>query len=163
MPGFDSAAIEAIRTGATANPAFAAPMGIDSMHVDIEFSTDSIAGARRLVSASFPRMPVLDAMPLASNRPPVFPEAAKADSIESGEVVLRFVVDRDGTPDFDTIELVRSTVPSLTRAALLTLADHRFRPATIRGCAIAQQIDYALNFSLPVPATPSTPSTPPIP
>jgi TonB family protein len=154
MSGFDSAAVEAIRTAASANPAFASPVGVDSMHVDIEFSTDSSTGARRLVSGSFPRMPVIDATPLANNKPPVFPDAAKADSIETGDVVLRFVVERDGTPDFDTIELVRSTAPSLTRAALLTLADHRFRPATIHGCTIAQQIDYAFNFSAPLPWMP---------
>jgi hypothetical protein len=157
MPGFDSAAVDAIRTGGAANSAFASPIGIDSMHVDVEFSSDSSAGAHRLVSASFPRMPVVDAVPLSTNRPPVFPDAAKADSIASGEVVLRFVVQRDGLPDFDTIELVRSPAPSLTRAALLTLADHRFRPATIHGCAIAQQIDYAFNFSAPPGATSPTP------
>jgi TonB family protein len=148
--GFDSAAVDAIRTGAIANPAFVAPWGEDTMRVDISFSTDSSTGARRLVSASFPRMPVVDAAPLPGNKPAEFPEAAKADSVAGGEVVLRFVVGRDGTPDFDTIELVRASGhPAFTRAALRALAAHRFRPATIHGCAVAQQIDYAFNFSLP--------------
>lgn len=148
--GFDSAADDAIRTGAIANPAFAAPWGDDSIRVDISFSTDSVSGARRLVSARFPRMPVVDAVPLPGNRAPEFPDEAKADSIDGGEVVLRFVVGRDGAPEFDTIELVRSAGhPAFTRAALRALAAHRFRPATIHGCAVAQQIDYAFNFSLP--------------
>jgi TonB family protein len=148
--GFDSAAVDAIRTGAIANPAFVAPWGEDTMRVDISFSTDSSTGARRLVSASFPRMPVVDATPLPGNKPAEFPEAARTDSVAGGEVVLRFVVGRDGTPEFDTIELVRASGhPAFTRAALRALATHRFRPATIHGCAIAQQIDYAFNFSLP--------------
>ena len=148
--GFDSAAVVAIRMGAVANPAFAAPWGDDSMHVDISFSTDSTFGAQRLVSATFPRMPVVDAVPLAGNKAPEFPDAARADSVDGGEVVLRFVVDRDGTPDFDTIQLVRAGGhPAFTRAALRALAAHRFRPATIHGCAVAQQVDYAFTFSLP--------------
>jgi TonB family protein len=151
VPGFDSSATDAIRVAATGNPAFATPVGVDTMHVDISFSTDSSAGARRLVSAAFPRMPVVDVAPMADNPAPEFPDAAKADSLDFGEVVLRFVVARDGTPEFDTLELIRSSDPSFTRAALRALAKHRFRPATIRGCTVAQQIDYAFNFSLPGP------------
>jgi TonB family protein len=148
--GFDSAAVEAIRAGAIANPAFSALWGEDSMRVDISFSIDSTPGARRLVSATFPRMPVVDAAPLPANKAAEFPDAAKADGVDGGEVVLRFVVDRDGTPEFDTIELVRASGhPAFTRAALSALAGHRFRPAKIHGCAVAQQIDYALNFLLP--------------
>jgi TonB family protein len=94
-------------------------------------------------------MPVIDAMPRRDNPPAAFPEDEKADSVTSGEVVLRFVVDRTGTPDLATIELVRATSLSFARAAVMALPSQRFEPATIRGCAVAQAVDYSFGFVLP--------------
>ncbi|HXT18876.1 MAG TPA: energy transducer TonB [Gemmatimonadaceae bacterium] len=153
MTGFDSAAVDAIRTGAVANPAFAPLSGDYTTSFNVVWSTDSTAGAMRLASAQFPRMPVVDASALENDPPPPFPPAARANDLDEGEVVLRFVIDLDGLPNFDTIELVRSTDASFTRAALVALSKHRFRPATIRGCAVAQQVEYAMTFSLPEPPT----------
>jgi outer membrane biosynthesis protein TonB len=119
------------------------------MRVDVRLSTDSTADARRMIVATFPRMPVIDAMPRRDNPPAAFPEDERADSVTSGEVVLRFVVDRTGTPDLATIELVRATSLSFARAAVMALPSQRFEPATIRGCAVAQAVDYSFGFVLP--------------
>jgi TonB family protein len=88
-------------------------------------------------------------VPQRDNPPPVFPEDEKADSVTTGEVVLRFVVDRSGLPDMATIELVRATSLSFARAAIVALPSQRFQPATIHGCAVAQAIDYSFSFVLP--------------
>jgi len=146
VPGFDSAAVDAIHSASLGDVAFVTPVGLDIMRVDVQFTTDSTLGSRRLVGAYFPRMPVVDAAPLSDNVAPSYPDSLRADSL-SGEVVVRFVVDRDGTPDLGTLELIRSTDVAFTREALAALARHRFRPASIRGCAVAQQIDYAMTFS----------------
>jgi outer membrane biosynthesis protein TonB len=112
----------------------------------VRFSTDSTIDGHRIIAATFPRMPVVDAVPKRDNPPPAFPEDEKADSVTSGEVVLRFVVDRSGTPDLATIELVRATSLSFAKAAVIALPSQRFEPATIRGCAVAQVIDYSFSF-----------------
>src|SRR5450755_4858553 len=90
MPGFDTAAVSAIRAAALVDDVMSVPAGDDSMAVDISFSTDSVLGARRLATAWFPRMAVVDATPLASNPPIAFPEEAKQEGIENGDIVLRF-------------------------------------------------------------------------
>ena len=149
IPGFDSAAVAAILDMGTFNDILVPPEDDDSMRVDVRLSTDSTADARRMIAAIFPRMPVIDAMPRRDNPPAAFPEDEKADSVTTGEVVLRFVVDRTGTPDLATIELVRATSLSFARAAAIALPSQRFEPATIRGCAVAQAVDYSFSFVLP--------------
>jgi hypothetical protein len=151
LPGFDSSAAEAIREASIIPDVFVPPDADDSMTVEVRFSSDSSDGAQRLTSAWFPRMPVIGAVSNRSNPSPVFPEEAKVDSVTSGQVVLRFVVDRGGLPVLETIEIVRATSVLFVRAAITTFPLLRFAPATIRGCAVAQLIDYSFTFLLPEP------------
>jgi outer membrane biosynthesis protein TonB len=148
MPGFDSAAIEAIQTAA-ATRALLPPAGEDSMRAEVRFSTDSSSGARRITSASFPRMPVVNAVPMRDNPQPVFPNEEKGDSTVTGEVVLRFVVDLDGRPAMETVELVRGSSLAFLKAALAVLPQQRFSPATIRGCSVSQRVEYPFTFAAP--------------
>jgi hypothetical protein len=148
IPGFDSAAIAAIVDMGRFHDLLVPPENDDSMRVDVRISTDSSADARRMIVATFPRMPVIDAVPKRDNPPPAFPEDERADSVTAGEAVLRFVVDRSGMPDMTTIELVRATSLSFARAAIIALPSQRFEPATIRGCAVGQAIDYSFSFVL---------------
>jgi hypothetical protein len=149
IPGFDSAAIAAIVDMGRFGDVLVPPEDDDSMRVDVRMSTDSTADAHRMIAATFPRMPVIDAVPGRDNPPAAFPEDERADSVTTGEVVLRFVVDRTGAADLATIELVRATSLSFARAAVLALPSQRFTPATIRGCAVGQAIDYSFSFVLP--------------
>ena len=150
-PGFDSAAVRAIEDLAALHSLFLPPRGGDSMRVDVRFSTDSLPGALRIVSVHFPRMPVLDASPLRAEQPPEFPDEARADSLTSGEVVLRVVIDPSGAPMLDAVEAVRATSVDFLRAALKSLIAQQFRPATIGGCAVPQVVDYPVSFVLPEP------------
>ena len=147
MPGFDSAAVSAVEKAATMKQLFKADG--DSMRLELRFSTDSTPGARRLFRASFPRLPVVDARPLASNPAPAFPDSDRAAGATSGEIVARFVVNRTGDPIPETIELVRGNSIGFARAALTVFEQQRFTPASIRGCAVAQRIDYPFVFVLP--------------
>ena len=149
ITGFDSAAIAAIVDMGQFRDVLVPPEDDDSMRVDVRMSTDSTADAHRMIAATFPRMPVIDAAPKRDNPPAAFPEDERADSVPTGEVVLRFVVDRTGAADLATIELVRATSLSFARAAVLALPSQRFTPATIRGCAVGQAIDYSFSFVLP--------------
>ena len=150
VPGFDSAAMDAIHSATTlADVRSMTENDADSMRVEVRFSTDSVGEAYRIAAASFPRMPVSDAVPRRDNPPPEFPASARADSITTGEVVLRFVVDQSGQVTPGTIEVSRATNLEFLRSALASLPAQRFAPAMIRGCPIAQLVDYSFSFVLP--------------
>jgi hypothetical protein len=148
MVGFDSAAIAAVREAGQVKELFKAPSR--SMTLDLRLSTDSTLGARRLTSAFFPRVPVVDAQPLPDNPAPTFPDSDRAAGVTSGEVVTRFVVDRLGMPMTETIEFIRGSSLGFARQALTVFPKLRFKPATVHGCAVAQRIDYPFAFLLPV-------------
>ena len=106
-------------------------------------------GAMRMASAVFPVMPVIDAVPITGNLRAPFPESEKADSSRSGEVVVRFVVDRAGTPMPETVEVIRGTSVEFLRSALRALPEQHFKPAQIKGCAVAQVVEYPFSFVPP--------------
>ena len=150
VPGFDSAATDAIAAAAALKDVRSMADGDpDSMRVEVRFSTDSTGDAFRLAVAEFPRMPVVDAVPRRDNPAPEFPPSARADSIRSGEVVLRFVVDAFGEVAPGTVEVARASGVDFLKSALMSLGTQRFTPATIRGCAVAQVVDYSFSFVLP--------------
>ncbi len=144
MRGLDSALIRAIREAARIGTAFR-PVSGDRWGLQIRISEDSADGGRRLAQGTFPRMRVRDATPLSKERP-AFPVDARADSLDHGEVVLRFVVDRDGAAALETVELVRAAPVPFERAALVALTAQKFNPATIRGCPVAQLIEFPFIF-----------------
>lgn len=146
MPGFDEAALEAIRFARGA--AFAPPSDVDTMVVDIRFSSEASDGARAFVEANFPRMPVVDAMPALENPAPGFPDDERDNGATTGEVVFQLVIDRAGLPAMETVEVVRASSLSFVRAALSALAQQRFTPARVDGCPVAQQIEYPMTFVL---------------
>lgn len=150
MQGFDSAAVEAIVAATNVRELFSPAESEDSLHLDVTFSTDSLPGARRLASASFPRMPVVDASPMLNNPPPTIPPGLEADSaVALPPVILRFVVTREGAPAAGTVEVLRASSVELLRAAVEALVQQRFSPASIKGCPVAQQVDYPFVFVRP--------------
>jgi amino acid transporter len=146
IPGFDAAALEAVAAAAVLKDVVMPAAGEDSMLVEIRFSTDSTRNARRMISAVFPLMPVIDAVPTPGNLRAAFPDAEKADSSQLGEVVVRFVVDREGVPIPETVEVMRGTSMAFLRSALTVLPEQRFTPARIKGCAISQVVVYPFSF-----------------
>ena len=148
IPDFDDAALNAVASVTVFRDMVRPPGDEDSMLVDVRFSSDSSANAVRMVSAVFPVMPVIDAVPITGNLRAPFPESEKADS-SRGEVVVRFVVDRGGTPMPETVEVVRGTSLEFLRSALGALPEQHFKPARINGCAVAQVVEYPFSFVPP--------------
>lgn len=147
--GFDSSATTAIESLAMA-PGFIPALDTDdSVHIDVRIATDSVFGSRRLFSATFPRMPVVDVVPRLGNPAPAFPEAEQQDSVAAGETLLRFVVDHHGLPMLSTVEDLRTSSINFLKAALAVLPAQRFIPATVHGCPVAQQVDYLFTFAIP--------------
>jgi hypothetical protein len=142
--GLDSAVVRAIRSAAGVGTAFRAASG-DRWRLQVRLTSDSLDGARRLAQGTFPRMRVRDATPVSTQRT-TFPDGALANGLDHGEAVLRFVVDRDGRAALETVELVRASALPFVRAALTALADERFNAATIRGCPVAQLVEFPFIF-----------------
>jgi len=155
MPGFDSAAMAAIKSAGEAKGVWAPRDGTGSATIDFRFASDSVGGpgwtARRLVTTRFPRMPVTDAVPQPGTAKADLPQVERREGAPA-ETVLRFVVDRTGEPIMETLEIVRGTSIDFVRAALNALAKQRFVPAEIRGCRVAQLVE--IPFTLP-PLSPS--------
>lgn len=157
MPGFDSAAMLAIKASAESKGLFAPRDGTLSATIDFRFASDTILDpgwtARRLVTATFPRMPVTDAVvePGNGNGGGDLPQTERREGLPA-ETVLRFVIDRTGQPMMETLEIVRGTSIDFVRGALTALAKQRFVPAQIRGCNVAQLVEFP--FTLP-PLSPS--------
>jgi len=154
IPGFDFAAEQAILAASIIKGAVEIPDQRDSMRVEVRFSMDSMTNSRRMSVASFPRMRVVDAVPNSDNPSPLFPVVEKLDSASKGEVVLRFVVAPDGLPSMETIEVVRATAMTFLRSVLTILPAQLFSPATINGCAVAQEVYYPFSFLMPDPVPP---------
>ena len=155
MPGFDSAAMAAIKTAGDIKGLFAPRDGTTSATIDFRFATDSIGGpgwtVRRLVTTRFPRMPINDAAVQPGASTAELPQTERREGLPA-ETVLRFVVDRTGEPIMETLEIVRGTSIDFVRAALAALSKQRFVPARIRGCPVAQLVEFP--FTLP-PLSPS--------
>lgn len=65
-----------------------------------------------------------------------------------GEVLVRFVVDSSGHARPGSVQVLRSTHPSFTRAVLETLRTVTFDPARVGGIAVPQVVEQPFTFSL---------------
>jgi hypothetical protein len=147
VEGFDSAAVQAIRGSSSVHGLFATSTG-SPLVVDLGFTSDSLPGSQRLFTATFPRITVKDAAPRDDSPSAVYPPEAMGDSTQEN-VVLRFVIAADGTVMPGTAEVVRTAPSPFVQAAFASLDRQHFVPATVNGCAVAQQVDYPFAFLPP--------------
>jgi TonB family protein len=97
------------------------------------------------------------ATPLPENQPPRYPDALREAKVE-GEVVVRFVVDANGSVDMSTVKVLRSTDPQFTAAMRESLATWRFTPAEANGRRVKQQLEIPFQFTRgPPPPPPAAP------
>jgi TonB family protein len=147
VDGFDSAAVAAVRDAATVPGVFAVGSG-NPLAFDLSITSDSQPGALRLFAATFPQLPVKDAAVRTDTPAPKYPEEELGRGGQMS-VMLRFVIARDGVAEPGTVEVVRSAPDSFLNAALQALAEQQFIPATVKGCPVAQQVDYPFAFLPP--------------
>ncbi|HYD52676.1 MAG TPA: energy transducer TonB [Gemmatimonadaceae bacterium] len=87
------------------------------------------------------------AAPPTRPRPPVYPPELREAGVE-GEAVLEFVIGADGTVRDGSVTVVRATAHQFATAAAVALNAMRYRPASIRGCAIPTLVRQPFQFSL---------------
>lgn len=144
VPGLDRAMLAAIDSAGRSPSVAQFGAAEDSVIVQIRISTDSGPGAGRVSTINFPRLRVVDAVPMRDNPRPVVSASLLQDGPET--VLLRFVVGADGIPDMATVELARGRSGGLVRAALEALSTQLFTPATVAGCPVSQVVYYPFSF-----------------
>ena len=90
------------------------------------------------------------ARPRPGNPAPRYPDAARAAGME-GEVVTQFVVNADGSPDVETLKVLKATDPQFVDAVKSVLSQMRFYPAEVNGRAVRQLTQMPFQFTLSKP------------
>jgi TonB family protein len=90
------------------------------------------------------------ARPRTGNPAPRYPDALRAAGIE-GEVVTQFVVNADGSPDMQTLKVLKATDPQFVDAVKSALAQMRFDPAELNGRPVRQLTQMPFQFTLGKP------------
>src|SRR3954464_3958602 len=154
VPGFDERVTAAIR--GTVADSVAATVGHalnqDSLVLDLRITTGPDESRLRippatLFVATFPRLRLVDAKPVAPLPLPRYPEDER-DEGGDGEALLRVVVDASGAPIIPTLEVLHATSPAFALEAARTLARYHFTPAHVGGCTVPQVVLLPFWFSL---------------
>lgn len=153
-PEFDSR-VDAAILASTADSTLLAvqrALGVDSLPLELRITTGAEDTRLRvpavtLFTAHFPRLRVVDARPLSTNKPAIYPDEERDDG-DDGEVALRIVVDRSGVPLVPTLEVLHATSPAFALAAARALAQYRFHPAHVGSCPVPQAVEVPFWFSL---------------
>ena len=90
------------------------------------------------------------ARPRTGNPAPRYPDALRAAGIE-GEVVTQFVVNADGSPDMQTLKVLKATDPQFVDAVKSALAQMRFYPGEVNGRPVRQLTQMPFQFTLSKP------------
>ncbi|MFN2397262.1 MAG: energy transducer TonB [Gemmatimonadaceae bacterium] len=81
------------------------------------------------------------------NPPPRFPEIAIQAKIR-GDVLVQFVIDTSGAPDFSTVKVLRANYQDFVQEVVKVLPQHRFEPGTIDGCRVKMWVQLPFDFDL---------------
>lgn len=153
-PEFDSKVVEAIlaSTGDSTPAVVTRALDVDSIALELRISTGPEDTRLRVppatvFTANFPRLQLVDAKPLSSNRAAAYPDEER-DEGGDGEVALRVVVDAAGVPLIATLEVLHATSSAFALAAARALVKYRFTPAHIGACPVAQVVEVPFWFSL---------------
>ncbi|MEP6691080.1 MAG: energy transducer TonB [Gemmatimonadaceae bacterium] len=85
------------------------------------------------------------ALARADNPAPLYPGDLRLAGIE-GDVVVQFVVDRDGTPEFGTFKVLRSNNEAFTVAVRAVVPKLRYTPALMAGARVRMVVQQPFIF-----------------
>jgi TonB family protein len=152
-PGLDSSIVDALRRASDERTLPMFPEGLDDT-LRMQLRVTSAAEETRLRAVSvvlfqsmFPRHLVTDAVPWERNPTAPYPDEER-DSGQDGDVLLRAVIDVDGTPVVPTLEVSHATSRAFALSALRTIARWRFTPARVGACPVLQVVHVPFWFSV---------------
>lgn len=157
VEAFDSATTVRGKTGGDGTFVFALPHpGTYSLRVTRDAADPLVFPALRVLPDSFVQrlfpIPIEfevehGATPRLDSLHPIYPDPMRHLDV-GGEVLTQFVVEPNGRMAEGSFKVLRSTDPTFTRAVLVALIAAEFIPATIRGVAVAQLVQYPFTFHL---------------
>jgi len=119
----------------------------DSMVVQLRL-TSAHAGnepALPLFTSYFPQVPLVDAQRIGPEPAPELPAEEREAGI-FGDVRLQVVVDGSGTPNLETLEILRAPTTGLALSAVKALAEMRWTPARVGSCSVPQVVHANFRF-----------------
>jgi TonB family protein len=96
-----------------------------------------------------------EAVRVANSAAPAYPPQLLAEGVE-GSVLVRYVVDTDGTPDVNSFRIVSTTRREFADAVRQALPHMRFTPARIDERPVKQLVEQPFTFRISRPATDTT-------
>jgi hypothetical protein len=153
-PGLDSAVIMALRVASAERtmPMFLDVLTEDTLHLQLRITSGPeeprLRGSSQVLFQSmFPRLLVTDAVAHAGSPAAPFPDEEQTTGSD-GDVLIRGVIDVDGTPLVPTLEVVHATSRAFALSALRTIVRWRFVPARVGTCPVQQVVFVPFWFSL---------------
>jgi outer membrane biosynthesis protein TonB len=153
-PGLDSAVITALQVASAEKtlPLFPDVLTEDTLSLQLRITSGPEEPRLRgnsqvLFQSMFPRLLVSDAVARAGNPAAPFPEEEQATGAD-GDVLIRGVIDVDGTPLVPTLEIVHATSRAFALSALRTIVRWQFVPAHVGTCPVQQVVLVPFWFSL---------------
>jgi hypothetical protein len=123
------------------------PFQLDSgVYIEHEFTIPDIPAALRNVS--FAGDVTHPAAPMRGNRPPVYPRSLATKGVR-GLVNAMFVVDTEGKPETETLQLFSSSDSAFSDAVRQVIGGWHFTPADLDGKKVPQMVQETFDFGLP--------------
>jgi hypothetical protein len=152
-PGLDSSVITALRSASSERtfPLFGNVLTDDTVGLQLRVASGPeeprLRGSSQVLFESmFPRLLVINAVQRSGNPAAPYSEDERANGID-GDVLLRGVIDVDGTPILPTLEVIHATSRAFALSALRTIARWQFTPAHVGGCPVQQVVLVPFWFS----------------
>jgi protein TonB len=134
-------------------PTVSFPEGLPTVPTTVDFPATSIFRERGGTPAGAPGAPFSEhqveqiVRPRADNPSPPYPPSLRAAGVE-GDVLARFTVDTLGRVESRSVQIVESSHALFGDAVRDWLTRTRYRPATIGGRPVRQQVEQRIGFSL---------------
>jgi hypothetical protein len=152
VPGLDSVITATITRIGTARlfPYALDEDAVDSASVQLRLTSerDGQGTAIDVFASMFPSLPVTDAELRDSLPSPEYPEAERLAKV-TGQVLLKLVVDVNGEPVVETVEVLQATTRGFALSALTLVPRIRWSPAHVDRCAVPQLVYVPVRYALP--------------
>lgn len=79
---------------------------------------------------------------------PKYPDALREMKV-SGQVLVQYIVNRDGTADMSSLKVLKSDHPAFTESVRAALAEMKFEPARVKGQPVRQLMQTPFAFQVP--------------
>jgi len=151
IPGFDSAAIASLRQMSEEKlfPLVSDEALSETIPLNLRLTSaaDGVGIELPLFASFFPKLRVTDAILREPAPTPVYPKDERSVGAE-GDVLFQVVVNSDGEPELETLELMHASTRGFAVAAFEAVRQMRWTPAHVDSCSVPQVVSVPIRFTL---------------